>query len=95
VNIWPAMTRFSSTSRAPNTTVFWNERSMRPSRAMRLSAHPVMSWPSSFTVPAFGLVRPVAQSKNVDLPDPFGPISPQISPRLMCRLTSSTARTAP
>jgi hypothetical protein len=37
----------------------------------------------------------VTQSNNVDLPEPFGPITPQISPAVTSSETPSTAFTAP
>src|SRR5437588_11989413 len=54
-----------------------------------------MSRPSKTTRPAVGVNRPVTLLKSVVLPAPFGPISANTSPRLMCRLTLSTATRPP
>src|SRR6202035_3926942 len=48
----------------------------------------VTAVPSSSTRPVLGVMSPARQLKKVDLPAPFGPIRPMISP-------SSTARSAP
>src|SRR5438105_8141108 len=54
-----------------------------------------MSRPSKTTRPAVGVNRPVTLLKSVVLPAPFGPMSANTSPRLMCRLTLSTATSPP
>ncbi len=53
-----------------------------------------MSWPRISTLPASGRIRPVSWRTRVDLPAPFGPSRPKISPRRMSRVTSSVARTS-
>src|SRR5215216_5424919 len=45
--------------------------------------------------PVVGSVSPARQLKKVDLPAPFGPISPMISPSLIERLAPATARRLP
>src|SRR5690242_4236519 len=54
-----------------------------------------MSRPSNTTRPAVGWYRPVTLLKSVVLPAPFGPISAKTSPRLMLKLTLSTATSPP
>src|ERR1041385_7846525 len=54
-----------------------------------------MSTPLKETFPAFGAVSPARQLKKVDLPAPFGPISPMISPVSIDRSASETARKLP
>src|SRR6201989_3138232 len=50
-----------------------------------------MSLPSKKTLPAVVLRSPVKQLKKVDLPAPFGPIRPRISP---CSSVTDAASTA-
>src|ERR1700733_14391143 len=45
--------------------------------------------------PVVGVVSPARQLKNVDLPAPFGPIRPMISPRSTARSAPRTARKLP
>src|SRR3954447_12118750 len=45
--------------------------------------------------PAVGNVSPARQLKKVDLPAPFGPIRPMISPSSMARSAPATARRLP
>ncbi len=78
-----------------NTTAFWNERITRASRTMRCMSQPVMSVSPANTRPAVGFCNPVEQSNSVDLPDPFGPVRPQISPAGMARSTPATATMGP
>ena len=51
----------------------------------------VMSWPSNSTLPEVESRSPVRQLKKVDLPAPFGPIRPRISP---CSSVTDAASTA-
>ena len=67
---------------------------LRPRRALRAD-HAVTSAPSSSTRPESGLAKPVSASINVDLPAPFGPISPSTSPGRIVSDTSFTASTTP
>src|SRR5262249_36598015 len=55
----------------------------------------VRSLPSKTIRPPLGMVSPARQLKNVDLPAPFGPISPMISPSLRARSAPATARNSP
>src|ERR1700741_1449010 len=50
-----------------------------------------MSWPSSSTLPEVDARSPVRQLKKVDLPAPFGPIRPRMSP---CSSVTDAASTA-
>ena len=54
----------------------------------------VISDPSTRTVPEVARSSPLIMRTRVDFPAPEYPIMPKISPRLIRRLTSSTARTA-
>src|SRR5260370_1010197 len=74
--------------------MFWNVRAI-PRRATWCGLEPVMSRPSKTTRPAVGVNRPVTLLNRVVLPAPFGPMSANTSPRLMCRLTLSTATSPP
>ena len=50
-----------------------------------------MRSPSSLTSPAVGSVRRRIALPTVDLPQPLSPTSESVSPRLMSKLTPSTA----
>src|SRR5881398_1776476 len=50
-----------------------------------------MSWPSNMTLPEVASRSPVRQLKKVDLPAPFGPIRPRMSP---CSSVTEAASTA-
>src|SRR5919204_3336089 len=52
-----------------------------------------MSRPSSSTLPAEGRSNPLSTFTSVDLPAPFGPIRPTISPRPSSSVTSRSACT--
>src|SRR6516165_8716572 len=54
-----------------------------------------MSRPSSSIVPASGRIWPSTLLKSVVFPEPFGPITPKISPGITSKLTPPTARIAP
>ena len=62
-----------------------------PSRAIRCGGQPATSRPSTRTDPASGRSTPRIDFITVDLPDPFGPIRPRISPAWIEKLTSLTA----
>ena len=51
--------------------------------------------PSTVTVPEVGFSSPLIMRMRVDLPAPEKPITPNTSPRLTVKETSSTALTAP
>src|SRR5438552_591391 len=54
-----------------------------------------MSWPSNSTLPEVETKSPVRQLKKVDLPAPFGPIKPRMSPGSSVTLAASTALKLP
>src|SRR5436190_21029478 len=54
-----------------------------------------MSCPSNRTLPEVVVRSPVRQLKRVDLPAPFGPIRPRISPCSSVTLAASTALKLP
>src|SRR5215207_8005935 len=54
-----------------------------------------MSWPSNSTLPEVASRSPVRQLKKVDLPAPFGPIRPRMSPCSSVTLAASTALKLP
>ena len=62
---------------------------------MRLAGRPPISSPANAMLPAVGGYMPATQLKIVLLPEPFGPISPRISPSLTSNETLSTAMNAP
>src|SRR5215510_10812901 len=55
----------------------------------------VTSWPSNMIWPVVTGMSPAMQLKKVDLPAPFGPIRPMISPVSTVRLAPATARKLP
>src|SRR5580704_4281805 len=71
--------------------VRWNDRPM-PIPQIRYGAAPVMSRPSSRTVPLSGCKCPVIRLNRVDLPAPLGPITAAICWVSTVKLTSETAR---
>src|SRR5882757_8272881 len=81
---------FSSTDMPSNVCGTWNVRA-RPSRALASGDKLVMSWPSNKTLPEVDMRSPVRQLKKVDLPAPFGPIRPKMSP---CSSITDAASTA-
>src|SRR6516225_4484699 len=62
-----------------------------PARACASAEARVRSALSNSTRPALGTMSPATQLKKVDLPAPFGPIRPTISP---CATARSAPRTA-
>src|ERR1700731_2068957 len=54
-----------------------------------------MSWPSNRTLPEVDMRSPVRQLKKVDLPAPFGPIRPRMSPCSRMTEAASTALKLP
>src|SRR5436305_7276070 len=68
----------------------WNDRAM-PSFARASGGRLVMSWPSKRTLPDVASKSPVRQLNKVDLPAPFGPIRPRMSP---CSSVTEAASTA-
>src|ERR1041385_3264800 len=72
----------------------WKVRPI-PSRACSSGAARVTSTPSNVMRPVVGSVSPARQLKKVDLPAPFGPIRPMISPSSIDRSAPATARRLP
>src|ERR1700741_2881408 len=66
-----------------------------PSRACSSGGARVTSTSSNTMRPGVGSVSPARQLKKVDLPAPFGPIRPMISPSSIERSAPATARRLP
>src|SRR3954471_9528935 len=66
-----------------------------PSRACSSGEARVTSLPSKVILPPVCKASPARQLKKVDLPAPFGPIRPMISPSSMARSAPATARRLP
>src|SRR5437868_9966875 len=66
-----------------------------PRRACSSGGARVRSTLSNTMRPVVGSVSPARQLKKVDLPAPFGPIRPMISPSLIARSAPATARRLP
>src|SRR3954468_13986842 len=77
-----------------NVAGTWKVRPM-PSRACSSGGARVTSTLSNIMRPVVGSVSPARQLKNVDLPAPFGPIRPMISPCSIRRSAPATARRLP
>src|SRR2546421_10632720 len=77
-----------------NVAGTWKVRPI-PSRACSSGEARVTSLPSNTIRPVVGSVSPARQLKKVDLPAPFGPIKPMISPSSMARSAPATARRLP
>src|ERR1044071_6373071 len=77
-----------------NVAGTWNVRPM-PRRACSSGVARVTSLPSNTMRPVVGSVSPARQLKKVDLPAPFGPIRPMISPSSIVRSAPATARRLP
>src|SRR5262249_13710804 len=89
-----AIRTFSSTVAPGRMLVIWYERAMAL-REMTCGGNPPMSSPSNTIRPLVGRITPVRELKNVDLPAPFGPMIPRISPRGTEMLTVLTAARPP
>src|SRR5467141_846675 len=81
---------FSSTDMPSNVCGTWKVRA-RPRCARASGVRLVMSCPSSRTLPEVDKRSPVRQLNSVDLPAPFGPIRPRMSP---CSSVTEAASTA-
>src|ERR1700735_4725978 len=66
-----------------------------PSRTRVSGGAQVTSLPSKRIAPVVGSVSPARQLKKVDLPAPFGPIRPTISPWSTAKFAPATARKSP
>src|SRR5215831_1827715 len=77
-----------------NVAGTWNVRPMPRSACCSAGAR-VTSTPLKRILPLVGSRSPATQLKNVDLPAPFGPIRPTISPSPTLRLASDKARRLP
>src|ERR1039458_10576053 len=66
-----------------------------PSLACASGVARVTSTSLNRMLPPVGVRSPATQLKNVDLPAPFGPISPTISPSVTSRLAPESASSAP
>src|SRR4051812_23113364 len=66
-----------------------------PRRAWSSGGARVRSTLSNTMRPVVGIVSPARQLKKVDLPAPFGPIRPMISPSSIARSAPATARRLP
>src|SRR5215218_9627216 len=85
---------FSSTVMPSKVCGTWKVRA-RPSCARASGVMAVMSWPSKNTLPEVAARSPVRQLKKVDLPAPFGPMRPRMSPCSSVTLAVSTALKLP
>src|SRR6202171_616200 len=72
----------------------WKVRA-RPRCARASGVKLVMSWPSNRTLPDVDNRSPVRQLNKVDLPAPFGPIRPRMSPCSSVTDAESTALKLP
>ena len=87
-----ATSTFSRTERPRNERLCWNVRES-PARPRLCGLQRVTSRPSSSTEPASGKSKPERTFTSVDLPAPFGPISPTTSCRRSSSVTSRSAWT--
>src|SRR5262245_4936347 len=88
------MRTFSSTVRPRKGRTSWNVRA-RPRRQIRWGGRPFVRPPRNCISPESGTSAPLMRLNKVVLPDPFGPITPRISPASTVRLTFFTAATPP
>ena len=89
----PTMT-FSTTDSSGKGWTSWKVRAS-PRRQIACGGSPVISCPSSLTLPPSGRTKPVTAANNVVLPAPLGPMRPRISPWARDRLTSDSAWSPP
>ena len=94
LNSCAAAIRLSRTDSLTNTCKVWNVRPT-PRRDSSSGDMPVMSSPQNSTWPDVGAICPRMLLKSVVLPEPFGPMTPTISPGPTSKLTPSTALIAP
>ena len=79
LNSCAAAIRLSRTDSFTNTCSVWNVRPT-PRRDNSSGDIPVMSSPQNSTLPEVGLIWPRMLLNSVVLPEPFGPMTPTISP---------------
>src|SRR5262249_47284043 len=91
---WPARIRFSRTVSWGKICSSWKVR-LTPRRLRSDGRMPVTLRPSSCTSPALGASWPRMQLNRVDLPLPFGPMMPRISPARTSKETPATATMPP
>src|ERR1043166_1052663 len=84
----------SSIDISSNVAGTWKVRPM-PSRAWVAALARVTSMSENTMRPVVGGMSPATQLKKVDLPAPFGPIRPTISPSLTSRLAFDSATKLP
>src|ERR1700722_18506517 len=70
---------FSKTLSLEKILVIWNVRPTPKAKTL-LGRSPVISRPSKVTTPLSGFTYPVITLKRVVLPEPLGPISPEMDP---------------
>ena len=92
--VWAPTITFSRTVSAGNSARFWNVRAM-PMRAILYGGSASRSCPSKVMWPSVGWYRRLTQLNSVVLPAPLGPISAQICPSSMTKLSPSSATTPP
>ena len=85
---------FSSTFMDGRSRTSWNVRET-PLRAIWRAGSPVMVPPRKLISPSVAGSAPEMRFSVVDLPDPFGPISPSTSCSRTSKLTLSTATSPP
>src|SRR3989441_136407 len=84
----------SKTERSRHRRLAWKVRAI-PSRAIAWASRPVSRRPRKTTSPAAGAKRPVNALKSVVFPEPFGPITPTVSPSATTTSTPSRATSPP
>jgi hypothetical protein len=87
-----ATSTFSCTDSERKAWLCWKVLAS-PCLPRRLGLQRVTSRPSSSTIPAVGRSKPLNRFTSVDLPAPFGPISPTTSRLLSSSVTSRNACT--
>ncbi len=87
---------FCATVSVSNRLYCWNTNPirLRRNRVSSASVPPVISAPSTITIPLSGRSSPAAHCNSVDLPDPEGPITAVNVPRSRLSVTPSSAVTA-
>ncbi|MGY4497087.1 hypothetical protein ACVWYH_001014 [Bradyrhizobium sp. GM24.11] len=85
---------FSSTVCRFSGRECWNTMP-KPLRAILCAGRPATFSPSNTTSPAVGRSMPITLFIAVDLPEPFGPIRPKISPPLTSKPRFFTAVNPP